>query len=61
MTVPNNLLPSDFSWPVTYDAERDKAMQTLWQAEVAWRSFVGIVPLSQVLSTPKRTEEDEVA
>jgi hypothetical protein len=61
MTVLNNLLPSDLSWPVTYDTEQDKAMQTLWQAEVTWRAFVGIVPSTPVLSTPQHTEEDEAA
>jgi len=42
MTALNNLPPSDLSWPVPSDAEQIKAMQTLWQAEVAWATFVGL-------------------
>lgn len=60
MKQPNNLLPLDLTWPIGGDAEQSKAMQTLWQAEVAWNAFIGIAP-PPVTENPSSPEHDEEA
>jgi hypothetical protein len=61
MTQPNNLLPSDLTWPASGDVEQNKAMQTLWEAEIAWNQFVGIVPATLPSPAHARESDEEAA